>query len=79
MAPVIAGPCAVAPWMQTNNIAVFRQIVDNWQAEEHNGVLIDATSANAVVQVFDALSEKNKIRYNAMSLIVMVQAAWGLV
>lgn len=37
-----------------------REIVKEHQAEEIDGVLMDAFTASAVVQVYDALNDENK-------------------
>ena len=41
--------------------------------------LIDMQSANAVVTVYDALSDKNKAEYNSYPIQWMVDTAWGLI
>ena len=41
--------------------------------------LIDMQSANAVVTVYDALSEKNQVEFNSYPIQWMVDTAWDLI
>ena len=41
--------------------------------------LIDMQSANAVVTVYDALSDKNKAEFNSYPIQWMVDTAWKLI
>jgi len=61
-----------------DTIEVARRIVQNHQAEEVEGTLLDATTANMLVQVHDALSPNNQQKFTAMSLGEMVGIGWEL-
>lgn len=60
-------------------IALFRRIVENWQYEEFEGVLIDATTANFVCQVYDKLSPENQANFGEMHPFVMVDMTMKLI
>lgn len=59
-------------------IAKFREIVGRHQHAKIDGAGIDAFSASAVVQVYDALSDANKARYAAMPAAKMVNMAYKM-
>jgi len=60
-------------------IETCRRIVQNHQHEEVDGVVLDAQTANMLVQVFDALSPKNQAKFEAMDLAEMVDVGWKVV
>lgn len=73
-------------WIET-----ARRIVANHQYEtvhtetgepvpekDPHAVLLDATSAHLMVQMYDALNETNRERFAAMPLVKAVDFAWKL-
>jgi hypothetical protein len=60
-------------------IDTIRQIVREHQAQEIDGVLVDATTANCIVNVHDALNDENKAKLEAMSIVRMAEVCWELV
>ena len=71
-----------------DRIDMCRRIVDNWQYEKFrdadvlngtNVVTMDATTANMVVTVYDALKPENQERYISRPMIQMVDIGWQLV
>ena len=65
--------------MADSIIEVARRIVANHSAEEIDGLLLDAQTANAIVQVHDALNPTNQAKFAAMPLALMVDTAWKLI
>lgn len=57
----------------------FRAIVHNHQYAKIDGVRIDATSANMVVKVYEALNDENKAKYARLDAFKMVMIGWKLV
>ncbi|MEW1922209.1 hypothetical protein [Streptomyces sp. NPDC088360] len=66
-------------WEAEGTIGAFRRVAEMYSAEEVDGVLIDAFSAQHVVQVYDALNEKNKARMAAMDVVQIVDITFKLV
>ena len=64
-------------WEAEGRIGAFRRIVALHQAETIDGILIDATSAQLVVAVHDALNETNRAKYGQMPVGVMVEFAFS--
>ncbi|MEU0214062.1 hypothetical protein ABZ281_02700 [Streptomyces sp. NPDC006265] len=62
-------------WEAEGRIGAFRRIVALHQCEKIDGILVDATSAQIVVAVHDALNEKNRAKYGQMPVGVMVDFA----
>ena len=56
-------------------IGQARNVVEN---KQHDGTL-DMTTANMLVQVYDALGEANKAKFDAMPLEKAVEVAWKMV
>lgn len=54
------------------------RIVERHQYEKVDGVLLDATTANALMTVDRALSAANRERFRAMPLVQAVNVAWKL-
>lgn len=46
---------------------------------EAKGVLLDVQTANALVTVWDALSEENREKFESMPLLTAVKVAWKLI
>lgn len=57
-----------------------RRVVEQHQhVEVEAGVLLDATSANMLLTVHEALSPANQAKFEAMDLLTAVQVGWELV
>jgi predicted nucleic acid-binding Zn-ribbon protein len=61
-------------------IEVARRIVQNHQAEEVNGVLLDAFTASAIVQVFDGLNPANQQKLRSLGDVTEIAAiVWKVI
>lgn len=60
-------------------IDAIRDIVTSHSSKMIDGVLVDAQTANVIVQVYDALNDENKVKFAAMPIERMGDAAWRLV
>ncbi len=60
-------------------IAALRKIVKEHQYAEIQGVMVDATTANVALQVYDALSPKNQRNMASLPIDKMVDLVWRLV
>lgn len=58
-----------------NNIEICKRVVNNLQCEEINGFLLDIQTASAILQVYEALSDKNKEYFINMSITRMSNVA----
>lgn len=58
--------------------AAYR-VSERWQAETVGGVLLDATSARAIIAVAEALSLENRERLNALPVERAAAICWRLV
>lgn len=59
-----------------------REIVAEHQAESIDGVLMDAFTASAVVQVYDALNDENKARIEKVmgeDIVAATNIVWKVV
>ena len=56
----------------------LRNIVKEHQAEEIEGVLVDATTANLLVKVYDGLNDRNQERFLEFPIDRMAEIAWRL-
>lgn len=57
----------------------LRKIVAEHQATRTEGVFMDATTANMLVRVHDALNEENRAKFLALPIRKMVAVGWKLV
>jgi len=57
-------------------IDTLRSIVENHQHQTIDGMLVDAMTAQRLVQVFDALSDANKAKFDSVPLDRLVDLAW---
>ena len=57
----------------------LRAIVREHQAMTIDGELVDATTASIMVQVADALNDKNRAKFLGFPLRKMVEVGWKLV
>lgn len=54
-----------------STIDKVRRIVDQHQAEKIDGMLVDGTTAQIVIAIYDNLNEQNKARLAAMPIGLM--------
>ena len=59
-------------------IDAFRQIVTDKSYSKIDGVAIDLFSASAVIAVYDALSEENRVKFLVLSVVKMCKLAYKL-
>jgi hypothetical protein len=59
-------------------IAKMREIVDKNQAKKIKGMMVDRFTASMVIQIYDALNDKNKKGFGNMPLPKMVDVGWKL-
>ena len=64
--------------VKNDTIVVLKQIVKDHQYQKIDGMVVDATTANAILQVYDNLSPKNQKKYAKMSLKKMSDLAWTI-
>lgn len=57
-------------------IDTLRQIVDRHQHQEIDGMIVDVQTANLLIQVYDALSEGNKAKFDDLPLDRLVDLGW---
>lgn len=62
-----------------STIDKIRKIANEHQAASVDGFLVDAFSASAVVQVYDALNPTNRAKFEALAVGPMVALTWKLV
>jgi len=74
-----ARPIEVPPG-ENERLLRLRRIVNDRQAEEIDGVLVDMQTANAIVSVYDALGDsRNREKFLSMSMQHMGVTAWKLI
>ena len=59
-------------------LAALRKVVESRTAAKIEGVLVDLFSASLIVQVYEALSERNKVIFAAMPIGQMGKVAFRL-
>jgi hypothetical protein len=59
-------------------IAALRDILEHGYAKI-DGVMVDLFSASAMVKVYDALNDENKIKFAALPIVKMAKIAFQLV
>ena len=62
-----------------HRIFCINRILENHQYEKIDGTMIDATTAQAIVTVYNALSLENRIKFASMSAGKMGDVAWKLI
>lgn len=62
-----------------STIEKCRWIKENHSARTIDGVLVDATTANAIMTVYDALNDQNKEKMASLSITKMAKVAWHFV
>jgi len=60
-------------------IQKLKKIVADCQHAKVDGVDVDLFTASAVVQVHDALNEKNRTKFVGLDILQMVDLTWKLV
>ena len=60
-------------------IDVCRRILDDFQAEEIDGVLIDVQTANAMSLVWEHLSEKSRASFESLDVARVAAFCWSQV
>lgn len=60
-------------------IEKLRWIVEHHQAARVDGCFVDAMTARACVEVYEALNEENRAKFAAMTMRKMGLLAWKLV
>ncbi len=68
-------------WPETGaeRVDAFRQIVAEGSLAKIDGSAIDLSSAHAVVSVYDALNDENKLKFSKLPAVTMALTAWKLV
>lgn len=61
-----------------NNIEICKRVVNNLQYEEVDDIILDVQTANAILKVYEVLSEKNKEHFINMSITRMSNVAWNI-
>lgn len=64
---------------KTDVIAAFRKIVKEHQRANVQGVMVDAYSASAAIQIYDALSPENQRKMASLPVKKMLDVVWKLV
>ncbi len=62
-----------------HRIYCINRIKENHQYEKIDGVMIDATTANVIVTVYNALSLENRIKFASMPASKMASLAYKLI
>lgn len=68
--------CAKTP---AEKIAAIRQITIEHQYAKVDGVMVDGFTASAIIQVYDALNEKNQQLFASFPIGKMARVAFQLV
>lgn len=55
---------------------VCERIIANHQYEKVDGQILDAVTANAILAVWKALSEKNRAKYDTFNVKLAAAFAW---
>ena len=76
-AEMLRGVPALPPEM--SRIDALRWVLEHHQCALVEGVAVDVQSANAIVTVYDNLSEKNKPKFLAMPIGKMGDVAWQVI
>jgi hypothetical protein len=63
--------------MEPNKIAKLRDIVENGY-NKVDGKTVDSFSASAIIKVYDALTDENKLRYVGLPVYKMADIAFKL-
>lgn len=56
-----------------------RAIKEGHQAARYRGVFVDATTAHAICQVYDAVNEANKAKLDAMDIRKLATTCWKVI
>ena len=72
------GTIVTSPKTGLERIQALRGIVKRCQYAKIDGQMIDLFSANAIVQIYDALSLENQVKYRNMTAPKMAHIAFKL-
>jgi hypothetical protein len=61
-----------------STIEKVRWVVDNRQYNRVNGTFMDMMTASVIIQIYDALSETNKVKFAAMKVARMAEVAFKI-
>ncbi len=70
------GTKVTKPSTPDERIAAIRSIVTNSQYAKVDGVMVDGFSASAIVQVYDAISDVNKVKFSSLPVGKMAKIAF---
>jgi len=73
------GTEVTVPKNGTERISALRRIVERKQYAKIDNCMIDLFSANAIVQVYNALGESNRAKYREMPAPSMATIAFKLI
>ena len=73
------GTIDYCPATQEERISAFRNIVESQSYAKIDGCMIDVTSANVVVKIYDALNENNKLKFSSLTAENMAKVAFKLI
>lgn len=62
-----------------STIDKVREIIENQQYAKINGVMVDYTTANAIITVYNQLNERDKIEFAKLPIKKMAMTAWQMV
>jgi hypothetical protein len=80
MGPVVSrNPGTKGSSKTAADIDQLRSIRDDFKTEKMDGMLVDPTTANAILTVHDALSPENQEKFKSMPVDRMADVAWKLV
>lgn len=74
--------CETCQWLQDlpnapgPRISHLRRIVDQHHFDKIDGQVVDATTANLLVKVYEALSPTNRKKFETMNFLRLVDFAW---
>ncbi len=57
---------------------IFRDVLANHEARLVENMWVDVQTASAILTVYAALNDKNKSRFEGLSLIKMADVSWKL-
>lgn len=75
----LARTVRATPKPQGTRIEKIRSVVSSGQASRVEGLFLDITTANMLINIHDALSPANQVTFVALPLRKMVQVGWKLV
>lgn len=73
---VVVKPSITDNLKEETVIDVARRIVKNKQYEKYKGMMLDGFTANAIVQVYDKVSDSMKAKLEKLPLPKLVSIVW---